>query len=128
MSPPVRLAVRIVAIVLASMVMLIVALPSIVSLEAVRARVIRAAAYALHRKVEAGAIRLEIFSGLGAGVEKVVVRNRDAWGSASPLLSADHLSVKVAFWPLLSRRVEVRRVVLDGVTVSIERSPERAVN
>jgi hypothetical protein len=128
MSPTVRLVVRIVAIVFVLMVMLIVALPWIVSLDSVRARVIQAAESVLHRKVEAGAIRLEIFSGLGAGVERVAVRNREGWESASPFLSVEHVSVKVAFWPLLSRRVELRRVVLDRATVTIERAPQGALN
>src|ERR1700674_262880 len=128
MSPAVRLVVRIVAVVVALLVMLLVALPRIVSLDAVRARVIRAAESVLHRKVEAGAIRLEIFSGLGVGVERVAIHNRDGWGGASPLLSIEHVSVKVAFWPLLSRRVEFRRVVLDGATVTIERAPQGLSN
>ena len=67
------------------------------------------------------------FSGLGAGAEKVVVRNKAGWGSPI-LLIADRVSVKVAFWPLLSRRVVVRKVVLDGVAATVERNPEGALN
>ena len=127
MSPTARLAARIAAIVVALLVALILALPYVVSLESVRARVVRAAESALHRKVEAGAIRLQILSGLGAGVERVVVRNKEGWASPA-LLSADRVSVKIAFWPLLSRRVEVRRVVLDGATVTVERDPRGALS
>jgi hypothetical protein len=47
-------------------------------------------------------------------------RNPDA----PPLLSAEHASIKVAFWPLLSRRVEVRRLELRGVTMTVERSAD----
>jgi hypothetical protein len=106
---------------------LLLALPYVVSLDAMRARILGAAETALHRKVEAGAIRLEIFSGLGARIESFAVRNGAGWESPS-LVSADRLSVKVAFWPLLSRRVEVRRVILDGVTVAVERGPKGALN
>ena len=106
---------------------LLLALPYVVSLDAMRARILAAAETALHRKVEAGAIRLEIFSGLGARIERFAVRNGAGWESPS-LVSADRLSVKIAFWPLLSRRVEVRRVILDGVTVSVERDPGGALN
>ena len=127
MSPTARRIVRVAAILVALLVILVLALPYVVSLDSVRARVISAAESALHRKVEAGAIRLQILSGLGAGVDKVAVRNKPGWESPA-LLSADRVSVKIAFWPLLARRVEVRRVVMEGATVAIERDPKGALN
>ena len=109
------------------LLLLALALPYLVSLESVRARAISAAESSLHRKVEIGAMRLQILSGLGAGVEHLVVHNKG--GFASPaLLSAEHASVKVAFWPLLSRRVEVRRLELRDVTVTVERNAEGKLN
>ncbi|MGE5413320.1 MAG: AsmA family protein [Syntrophomonadaceae bacterium] len=105
----------------ALVLVVLLALPYVVSLDAVRARAIAAAEAALHRKVEIGAMRLQILSGLGAGVEHVVVHNREGF-AAPALLSAERASVKVAFWPLLSRRVEVRRLELRGVTVTVERN------
>ena len=115
------------AVVLGLFAVAILALPYAVSLESTKSRILAAAESALHRKVEAGAIRLEILSGLGAGIEKAAVRNAAGWESPT-LLSADRVSVKVAFWPLLARRIEVRRVVLDGVTVTVERDPKGATN
>jgi hypothetical protein len=109
------------------LLVLLLALPYIVSLDSVRARILAAAESSLHRKVEAGAIRLEIFSGLGFRLEKLTVRNRPGWQTPA-LASVDRLSVKVAFWPLLSRRVEVKRIVLEGPTVSIERDPKGKLN
>lgn len=109
------------------LLLLALALPYLVSLESVRARAIATAEAALHRKVEIGAMRLQILSGLGAGVERLVVHNQG--GFASPaLLSAERASVKVAFWPLLSRRVEVRRLELRDVTVTVERNAEGKLN
>jgi len=74
-KPNARRALRILAIVLAVLVLLVALLPFVVSFEAVRGRVLAAAESALHRKVEAGRIRLRIFP-LSAGVENVTVRNR----------------------------------------------------
>ena len=110
------------AIVVGLLVAVIAALPSLLSFDAVRARLVAAAESALHRKVEARAIRLQIFSGLGAGAEGVVVRNGPGWETPA-LLTAERVSVKLAFWPLLSRRIEIRRIVLEGATVTIERDP-----
>ncbi len=113
----------ILAAILAGLLILsILTLPYLVSLDAMRARVISAAEGALHRKVEIGTMRLQIFSGLGAGVDRILVRNPPGWESPA-LVSADRVSVKVAFWPLLSRRVVVTKIVLDGATVAIERDP-----
>ena len=127
MSPTTRRLSLIAAAVVGFLVLLVLALPYIVSLDAFRARVVAAAEQALHRKVEIGAMRIQILSGPGAGVEKIVVHNTSAFESPA-LVSADHVSVKVAFWPLLSRRVEVKAIVLDGVTVTIERGPDGAMN
>jgi hypothetical protein len=105
----------------------VLALPYLVSLDALRERIVAQAESALHRKVEVGRVRLQILTGLGAGVEKVVVRNGSGFESPA-LLKADEMSVKVAFWPLLSKRVEVRRIVLDGVELTIERDPAGTLN
>jgi hypothetical protein len=114
-------------ILVALLVLAALALPYVVSLDAMRARAAAAAESVLHRKVEIGKMRLEIFSGLGAGLEKVAVLNHPGFESPA-LVSADRVSFKVAFWPLLSRRIEVRKVVLDGVTVAIERGPDGALD
>ena len=127
MRPAARRALLVLAVVFGVLLLAVLALPYLVSLDAIRARIVQSAEAALHRKVDVGRVRLQILTGLGAGVEKVVVHNKP--GSETPaLLSADEVSVKVAFWPLLSRRVEVRRVVLDGVTVTVERDPSGALN
>ena len=123
MSPTPRRLLGAAAILIGVLVLVVMALPYLVSLDAMRARVISAAESSLHRKVDIGKIRLQIFSGLGAGIEKLVVHNTPGFETPA-LVSADRASVKVAFWPLLSRRVEVRRIVLDGVTVAVERGPD----
>jgi hypothetical protein len=114
-------------ILVALLVVALAALPYLVSLDAVRRRAVALAESVLHRKVEIGRMRLEIFSGVGAGLEKVAILNHPGFESPA-LLTADRVSFKVAFWPLLSRRVEVRRVVLEGVTVTIERAPDGALD
>ncbi len=122
MTPLVRRLSILAAVLVGILILAILALPYLVSLDAMRTRIIAGAEGAVHRKVEIGAMRLQILSGLGAGVEKVVVRNKPGWESAA-LVSADRVSIKVAFWPLLSRRVVVTKIVLEGATVAIERSP-----
>ena len=109
------------------LLVLLALLPSLLSLESVRSRILSAVGSSLHRKVEAGAIHLDLVSGLGARIENVVVRNPPGWETPA-LTTVDRLSVKLAFWPLLRRRVEVRRIDLEGATVSIERDPSGRLN
>ena len=123
MRPAVRRLLWILGVVFGVLLLVVLALPYLVSLDALRSRIVARAESALHRKVEVGRVRLQILSGLGAGVEKLVVRNREGFETPT-LLTADEVSVKVAFWPLLSRRVEVRKIVLDGVDLTVERDPE----
>ncbi len=125
-SPNARRALRILALVLAVLVLLVAALPFVVSFEAVRGRVLAAAETALHRKVEAGRIRLRILP-LGAGVDGVIVRNRPGFTTPA-LLSAEHVSIRLAFWPLLARRADVRKVVVEGATLTVERDPNGTLN
>jgi len=127
MSPTRRRILIIAGSLLSLLILLVLALPYVVSLDAMRAKAIAAAEARLHRKVEIGTMRLQILSGLGAGIGHLVVHNKSGFDSAA-LVSADAVSVKVAFWPLLSRRVEVRKLVLEGVTVTVERNPAGALN
>ncbi len=127
MRPAARRALLVLGILAGVLLLAVLALPYVISLDAMRARIVRGAEAALHRKVEVGRVRLQILSGLGAGVEKVVVHNPPEFQTPA-LLSADEVSVKVAFWPLLSKRVEVRRLVLDGVSIAVERDPSGALN
>src|SRR5262245_2855091 len=123
MSPAGRRLLRIAAILVGALILLVLALPYVVSLDATRARVIAAAEAALHRKVEIGAMRLQILGGPGARVENLAVLNGDGWTSRT-LIFADRASVRVAFWPLLSGRIEVRKIELDGAAVTVERGPD----
>jgi len=127
MRPAVRRLLWIVGAILGVLVLAVLALPYLVSLDALRERVVEKAEAALHRKVEVGKVRLQILTGLGAGVEKVVVHNQQGWESPA-LLTADEVSVKVAFWPLLSRRVEVKKIVLHGLALTVERDPAGKLN
>ena len=123
MRPVVRRLLWVLGVVFGVLLLAVLALPYLVSLDALRSRIVAGAESALHRKVEVGRVRLQILSGLGAGVDKLVVRNREGFETPT-FLTADQVSVKVAFWPLLSKRLEVRKIVLDGVALTVERDPE----
>jgi uncharacterized protein involved in outer membrane biogenesis len=123
----VRRAAVIVFVLLAVFVAILLALPYIVSLERFRVRVVGAAEAALHRKVEIQALKLEIWSGLGAGLEGVTIHNPPGWESPAAV-KAGTISLKVAFWPLLSKRIEITKAVLRNAEVVVERNAKGNLN
>src|SRR5262249_55727440 len=127
MRPLLRRAVRVAEIASGFGLALLLALPRVVPVERIRARALASVEHALHRRVEAGRGRLPIFSRPPAGLENFSVRNAPGWESPA-LFSAERVSLKLAFWPLLSRRVEIERIVVDGPTVSVERNERRESN
>src|SRR5918992_866878 len=54
-------------------------LPYIVSLESVRGQIVGHLEAALHRKVDVGTVRLQLWSGLGAGLEDLTIYNPPGW-------------------------------------------------
>lgn len=126
-SPRARLILRILAILAGVIVLALVALPWLVSLERFRGPIVSAASSALHRKVEVGKLRLEIWSGPGARLEGLVVHNKPGWTSPF-LLKAGRVSLKVAFLPLLGGRIEVTRAVLEDVELTVERDPKGSLS
>jgi AsmA protein len=106
---------------------LLVALPYVVSLERVKGPLIAQVEAALQRKVDAGAVRLQILSGLGAGLEDLTVYNPPGW-QRPYFIKAGTLSVKVAWRPLLHRRVEITKLLLRDGEVVIERDAHGRLN
>ena len=105
----------------------VAALPYILSLESIKSQVITQAENALNRKVELGQIRLQIFTGLGAGLEQLTVANPPGW--QQPLfVKVDTVSVKVAFWPLLERKIEVSKIILSDGQINVERNDQGQMN
>jgi hypothetical protein len=102
-------------------------LPSIVSLEPVKERIVAQVEAALHRKVDVGALRLQIFSGLGVGIEDLTVYNPPGWRQPH-VLKAAMASVKVAWRPLLRRRLEITQMTLRGGHIVVERDAQGRLN
>ena len=109
-------------------VLLIVALlPYIVSLDRVKDQIVSRIEVALQRKVDVGAVRLQILSGLGAGLEDVTVYNPPGWEQPY-VLKAATLSIKVAWWPFLHRRIEITKMILRDGAIVIERDAQGRLN
>jgi AsmA-like C-terminal region/Domain of Unknown Function (DUF748) len=108
--------------------LLVVALlPYIVSLESVRGQIVGHLEAALHRKVDVGAVRLQLLSGLGAGLEDVTIYNPPGWQQPY-VMKAASLSIKVAWRPFLQRRIEITKMILRDGEIVIERDAQGRLN
>ena len=79
----------------------------------------------LNRKVELGTAAVEFFPHVRITLEGMTVRERE---SPSVFLSADRLFVDLRIFPLLRRKVAVKRVLLNNPKVLITRGEEGRLN
>lgn len=118
-------------IILLALVVLVVIvlaiLPSVISLEGFKRRIETQAEQALHRKVAIGQVRLQILTGLGAGLENLVVDNPPNW-QKEHFVKVGTLSVKVAFLPLLQGHVDISRIILRDGDIFLERDAQGRMN
>ncbi len=106
---------------------IVAALPYLLNLESIKSQVIAQAEHTLKRKVQLGQIRLQLFTGLGAGLTQLTVANPPGWQQPH-FIKVDTLSVKVAFWPLLERKVEVSKIILSDGQINVERNDQGQMN
>ena len=108
--------------------LLVVALlPYVVSLDSVKDQIVGHIEAALHRKVDVGAVRLQLLSGLGAGLEDVTIYNPPGWQQPY-VMKAATLSIKVAWRPFLQRRIEITKMILRDGEIVIERDAQGRLN
>jgi hypothetical protein len=107
--------------------LLLVMLPYIVSLDSIKGQIVAHLEAALQRKVDVGAVRLQLLSGLGAGLEDVIIYNPPGWQQPY-LMKAGRLSVKVAWRPLLRRQVKITKMLLSDGEIILERDAQGRLN
>lgn len=107
--------------------LLLAILPYLVSLERVKGPIVARIEAALQRQVDVGTVRLQILSGLGLGLEDLIIYNAPGWQQPH-FIKADTLSVKVAWRPLLRRQVEITKVLLRDGEIVIERDMQGRMN
>ena len=119
---------RILLMLVVVVVVAAVAVPFLVPLEAYRAPIERAASTAIGRTVRIeGPLQISIYPDIGVSLQQVTVSNAD--GARTPqMISIDTLIVGVRLMPLLSRRVEVSRLILQRPVIHLEISGDGTPN
>ncbi len=86
------------------------AIPRVIDLEPLKARWLPVAQEAIGREVSVGRAALSLFP-LGVTIRDIRVMD-DPGISRDPFLTADTVTIRVAFWPLLRKRIEVTGAVV----------------
>ncbi|MBI1329747.1 MAG: AsmA family protein [Alphaproteobacteria bacterium] len=107
-------------IVLGALILLVLALPFLVPMDAYKGRIEDAAFDQTGRRLSiGGSLRLSFYPVLGLKAHDVALANVPG-GKADALAKIDALSVGVRVWPLLSGKVEVSRLVLEKPQIHLE--------
>ncbi|MDE3116965.1 MAG: AsmA family protein, partial [Pseudomonadota bacterium] len=110
----------IVAAVIGVLLIVAVALPFVVPVDAYRGQIEQQASVATGRQLKInGALRLSIFPTLGVKAEQVTLANVPG-GQAPYFATMDSLGVGVKLFPLLSGKVEVSQVTLNKPVINLE--------
>ncbi len=80
---------------------------------------------ALHREVKLGEMSHTLWRGPGIRIEDVSVAEKDQKGT---FLNANHFTVRVKLLPLLSKRVEVAKIILNKPDITVTRDKEGGWN
>jgi len=76
---------------------------------------------ALNREVSVGDVSVSIWGGIGLRLSDLAVKNPGGF-KADNFMELDDLDVKVKFFPLLKKRIEITNIVLNGLRINLERT------
>ncbi|MGB2696452.1 MAG: AsmA-like C-terminal region-containing protein [Candidatus Zixiibacteriota bacterium] len=82
---------------------------------------------ALNREVEIQDVSISIIGGLGADMEGVKIHNLPGY-THKELFEFKTLSIRVKFWPLLRKRIEIKKLILDEPIIALEKNKEGVLN
>jgi uncharacterized protein involved in outer membrane biogenesis len=82
---------------------------------------------ALKRNVSIEDVSVSIFGGLGADVKGMSIYNPDGF-KEKEFLKFDRFSVRVKFLPLLRKRIEIKKIILEKPELNIEKNSSGVLN
>jgi uncharacterized protein involved in outer membrane biogenesis len=113
------------------LILIVVAFIALLNINALIARnkgyLIDQAESALGRKISVDQVQATIFSGIGARLTNFAMADDPAYASGD-FVRAKDLQIIVKFWPLLSKSVQVKRVILHDPVIQIVRNRDGNFN
>ncbi|MHB1566139.1 MAG: AsmA family protein [Acidiferrobacter sp.] len=105
----------------------IVALPGLLALNNVKNEVAQTLGRATGRAVTIGQLHLALFPWLGIRIDGATIGNAPGFGRR-PLAHVDEALIEVRLLPLFARTIVLRRVVLTGLTLRLEKNAQGRSN
>ena len=118
-----KILIWVVSIVIAVLIVVSIAVRLIFTKEKLTAMVQPKVEKALNRKVSIEDISPSVLRGLGVDIKGLEISNLPGYEQKN-LFKIKNFSVRVKFWPLLKKRIEVRKIILDQPEIFIEKNKE----
>ena len=96
-----------------------ITIPFFINLNKYKGIVVSQIEKAIHRDVEIDKIQLSLIKGIGVNLNNVTVSNNPEF-KKEPFLKLDELEIRVKLLPLLKKRVEVKKIVLNSPRILLE--------
>jgi len=116
-----------VALIVILLVLLVLSLPFLLDLNRYRDHYLPILEQALHRTVDVQDVRLTLYPTLGVQLREVVIADDPTFNSG-PFLTIPSVQVAVQWKPLLQRRIQVDRVMVEGAVIQVIRSAKGDFN
>ena len=110
---------------LAVLAAIALSLPLLLNTADYKALLVEQAEFQLGRKVEVGRAHVEVFPYVRIALDQVMIREP---GSQAVFISAEHLFLDLRIFPLLAKKVVVKRIELDRPKVAIRRGAAGLLN
>lgn len=120
MNSATKLLVWIAGVVVGIVLIALIAIKLFFPVEKIKQLAIDTAQSSLNRPLSLGAAELSIWGGLGVRLSDVSLGNPPGF-DGEPFVAAKSVDVKVAFWPLLSGKIHVRRLVIQSPSIAMHK-------
>ncbi|MBN2226740.1 MAG: AsmA family protein [candidate division Zixibacteria bacterium] len=95
--------------------------------EKVKAMALERLSSALGRPVTVAGVSISFWGGLGLDLEQIHIANPDGF-VAEEFLTAKSLDVKVQFWPMLKKQIQIDRMILVEPVIMLRKLPDGRIN
>lgn len=123
MAKPLKIFLWTVGILVGLVAVAAIALPMVINPNNYKGKIVTSVHDQTGRDLAIGDMKLSVFPWLGLNVKGVVVGNAKGFGP-EPFAQVAEADVRVRLLPLLHRRVEIGRVVLDGLALNLAKDKD----
>ncbi|MBI5266739.1 MAG: AsmA family protein, partial [candidate division Zixibacteria bacterium] len=127
MNKGAKIAMWVIGGLVALLVVLVIGLKLFFPVEKVRALAVEKASAMLGRTVTIGSADLSLWGGIGVRMADLSIGNPPGF-AGDPFVAAKSIDVKVAFWPLLSGKIQVSRLIVESPAIAMHKLPNGTTN